>query len=371
MASLAAYVLDFAYTFTSCVACFPSPSLYINNRSYKIQRLLGEGGFSYVYLVQAQNGELFALKKIRCPFGAESLQVAMKEIDNYKIFHDEHIISMIDSNVVQERDGSKTVYILLPYFRRGNLQDTINANLINGSYYDEKEALLLFLDIARGVRVMHKHTLGGANGSSTGNSSRNSGVGMDIEAERPLMASEPADFQNAPQSLAAPGSAADTRIVAYAHRDIKPANIMLSQTGVPVLMDLGSCMRARIDVSSRGQALEIQDNAAEHCTMPYRAPELFDVKTNTILDEGVDIWSLGCTYFAMLYCSSPFELQTAETGASLSLAIINGTFRFPDAPKYSEPTKEIIRACLTVEPSQRPDIDKVISLIESSLAQFN
>lgn len=33
-----------------------------------------------------------------------------------------------------------------------------------------------------------------------------------------------------------------------------------------------------------------KDIAAEHSTMPYRAPELFDVKTGKMLDEKVDIW---------------------------------------------------------------------------------
>jgi hypothetical protein len=33
-----------------------------------------------------------------------------------------------------------------------------------------------------------------------------------------------------------------------------------------------------------------QDIAAEHSTMPYRAPELFDVKSGRMLDEKVDIW---------------------------------------------------------------------------------
>ena len=33
-----------------------------------------------------------------------------------------------------------------------------------------------------------------------------------------------------------------------------------------------------------------QDIAAEHSTMAYRAPELFDVKTGVTLDEKVDIW---------------------------------------------------------------------------------
>jgi serine/threonine kinase 16 len=57
-----------------------------------------------------------------------------------------------------------------------------------------------------------------------------------------------------------------------------------------VLMDFGSLMRARTKITNRLQALAQQDLAAQHSTMPYRAPELFDVKTNTELDEKVDIW---------------------------------------------------------------------------------
>ena len=33
-----------------------------------------------------------------------------------------------------------------------------------------------------------------------------------------------------------------------------------------------------------------QDIAGEQSSMPYRAPELFDVKTGKTLDEKVDIW---------------------------------------------------------------------------------
>jgi serine/threonine kinase 16 len=58
----------------------------------------------------------------------------------------------------------------------------------------------------------------------------------------------------------------------------------------PILMDFGSCMKARIPIEDRSQALLQQDIAAEHSTMAYRAPELFDVKTGTTLDEKVDIW---------------------------------------------------------------------------------
>jgi serine/threonine kinase 16 len=49
--------------------------------------------------------------------------------------------------------------------------------------------------------------------------------------------------------------------------------------------------RARINVENRQQALLEQDIASEHSTMPFRAPELFDVKTGRMLDEKVDIWA--------------------------------------------------------------------------------
>lgn len=65
---------------------------------------------------------------------------------------------------------------------------------------------------------------------------------------------------------------------------------MITDEGSPILMDFGSAVRARIQVRTRQEALLQQDLAAEHSSMPYRAPELFDVKTNTVLDEKVDIW---------------------------------------------------------------------------------
>lgn len=83
----------------------------------------------------------------------------------------------------------------------------------------------------------------------------------------------------------------DAVIVPFAHRDIKPANVLIADDGqTPVLMDFGSMARARVKIQTRQQALHEQDLAAEQCSMPYRAPELFDVKTGATLDEKADIW---------------------------------------------------------------------------------
>lgn len=362
------YVGDLVYSIVSCLTCFQSPILRVNRRKYKILRLLGEGGFSYVYLVQdIDDGQNYALKKIRCPFGHESLQIAMTEVENYRIFNSPRIIRALESAVVTDPDGSKVVYIVLPYYQRGNLQDRINDNLINNRYFEEHELVGLLVEICRGLVVMHKHHLPAIESTVNLEELGTSQDPLDDSEEQRLLFNGSSD--NASNGHSGAGATAMSEMVAFAHRDIKPANVMINDQGNPVLMDLGSCSRARMTLDTRKQALELQDLAAENCTLPYRAPELFDVKTGTSVDERVDIWSLGCTLFSLMYSVSPFEMQTNETGASLNLAICNGQYRFPAEPEYSEQLKDIVRKCLTVDPQQRPFIDEILHDAETLLHQ--
>ncbi|KAI0859561.1 serine/threonine protein kinase/TGF-beta stimulated factor [Xylaria cubensis] len=393
---MAQLLQDLVYSFGNCLNCFPgSPTLKINSRSFKILRLLGEGGFSYVYLVQdTATAELFALKKIRCPFGTESVQQAMREVEAYKTFaHTPSIIHSIDYSIASERNDadSKTVYVLLPYYRRGNLQDIINANLVNHTNFPQKELMHLFLGVCKAMRYMHQYRaprggermeMGNAKAGEedvegqNGRSKRNRAVAAadaddETEQARPLMVEE---------QVVAPGERRS-----YAHRDIKPGNIMIDDSGSqPIIMDLGSIAESPIAITSRSLAIATQDTAAEHSTMPYRAPELFDVKTGTVIDTKVDIWSLGCTLYACLVGKSPFEMRSDETGGTLSMCVLGGDWRFPDeGPQrqkkakntvgansttetgvISEPIKEVVRKCLKVEPSERPDIDELIAMVE-------
>ncbi|KAK8144294.1 hypothetical protein G3M48_006036 [Beauveria asiatica] len=422
---MAQILQDLIYSLGNCLSCFPgSPTLKVNSRSFKILQLLGEGGFSYVYLVQdLSTKEHFALKKIRCPFGAESVQQAMREVEAYRLFqHVPSIISAIDHAVATERGGAddeaanKTVYVLLPYYRRGNLQDMINANLVNHARFPERHLMALFLGVCRALRAMHNHHAPPAermemgheadNDPGPSSSSRRSRRGArsstkrteedeETEQERPLMEAENQIGQGG-------------KIKSYAHRDIKPGNIMIDDSGSnPILMDLGSVAPSPMPVTSQSVALQIQETAAEHSTMPYRAPELFDVQTGTVVDTKVDIWSLGCTLFACLVGKSPFEMRSDETGGTLSLCVMGGDWRFPDqspngarrvnsiqvakakaaaataAPGaagaaaagedssssgeavISEPIREIVRACLKVEPAERPDIHQLITMVEN------
>lgn len=166
-------------------------------------------------------------------------------------------------------------------------------------------------------------------------------------------------------------------------------NVMIDDDGrSPILMDLGSLAPSPIAITSRSLAIAVQDTAAEHSTMPYRAPELFDVQTGSVIDTKVDIWSLGCTLYACLVGKSPFEARSEETGGSLSMCIMGGDWRFPDEKSgankgksktgggdtpqadpatISDPVKDVVRKCLQVEPADRPDIDELIQLIQDAI----
>lgn len=223
----------------------------------------------------------------------------------------------------------------------------------------------------------------------------------------------PDDEVTRAQEGKAPGDAR-----AYAHRDIKPGNIMIDDDGrTPILMDLGSMAPSPTPITSRSLAIAVQDTAAEHSTMPYRAPELFDVKTGSVIDTKVDIWSLGCTMYACLVGKSPFEARSDETGGSLSICVLGGDWRWPgegnatkgkdkvggvpsrsntaqsqsgvngDANKNRTPSssatgladgriyphpaaREVVSRCLQVEPSERPDVDELMTLIDTCLSEL-
>ncbi|KAH9960888.1 kinase-like domain-containing protein [Russula dissimulans] len=396
------YTKDIISVISGCVRQQDS-KLKINGRMFKIVKTLGEGGFSYVYLAQDEaSGKEFALKMIRCPTGADGVDVVMREVAAYRRFKHPNIIRLYDSAVLQDSDGEgKIAYLFLPIYKarspaflRGNLQDAINTYTQTGERFSERHLLRLFKGTCEAVRAMHTYrspkSSSGLSPSSQppmrpasddghdeadkfphpegdsddeGGYSYEPGSSTPSGVRAPLVAREPLDngdviFDGEEDS--APSGSGDGELVPYAHRDLKPGNVMIADDGTtPILMDLGSCLKARIPIENRSQALSQQDIAGEHSTMAYRAPELFDVKTGTALDEKVDIWSLGCVLFALAYLRSPFEnTQTTEQGGSIAMAVLNAQYKHPSS-SYSQGLKALIDSMLKLNPQERPDIQQV------------
>ena len=81
-------------------------------------------------------------------------------MEAYTLFSSQpNIIRSIDHSVDSDRSdpGAKTVYILLPYYRRGNLQDAINANLVNHTKFPERKLMVLFLGVCKALKAMHQY----------------------------------------------------------------------------------------------------------------------------------------------------------------------------------------------------------------------
>ena len=175
---------------------------------------------------------------------------ALKEVEAYALFSpNKNIIRSVDYCVVTESGskfradsgeaGSKTVYILLPYYQRGNLQDAINANLVNHTNFPEKKLMMLMLGVARALKSMHQYRIrSGAAATQKAKMVRSEREMTDENATLPRskVARRPTrrDDDNTEQEPLMDGEVTVSQegmeegdFRPYAHRDIKPGILPL------------------------------------------------------------------------------------------------------------------------------------------------
>jgi len=293
----------------------------INGIKYVVRDRLGEGGFSCVDLVeQASTKKKYALKRLTC-HSIDDQKIASQEIAYYKKLKHPNIIELIDSCIKGSADvvvqTTSEAFLVLPYFKRGTLHDYLSLRSLSKNYLDVREVLRLFIDICQAVKYMH-------------------------------------DFTPEP----------------IAHRDLKTANVCLSENMEPILMDLGSCAPARVQICGVQDAQKLQDLAAERCSMTYRAPEMFHVESYCVIDQRTDVWSLGCILYALLYFKSPYDV-VYERGDSVNLAVISGNVFFPEETPFTQDLHDIILFILKSNPSERPFVDHVIDRITEYKRQLD
>eukprot|EP00775_Hariotina_reticulata_P010618 gene10618-10776_t len=267
-----------------------------------------------------------AIKKILAASG-EKLREAKREVEVLKQLSHINCLPLLDHAIHQNGQNnstlSYTVLLVFPAYQDGNLADELERLGAAGQKLSRQQVLDIFRQVCAGVG--HMHSRGYAH--------------MDIKPHNVLIKrpnSSPQKRQQqqpvlqAPLSrLMAPSTARTTAKEdeeaetedAGTEGDLGADTSLMSRGYEAVLMDFGSARRLPVEVSSRADALALQEEAEAHCTATYRAPELFDVPSQCVLEGKADVWALGCTLYALMYGASPFQ-QALDQGASLALAVI-------------------------------------------------
>lgn len=320
-------------------------------------RQIAEGGFSYVFEAVAamddsqRDGGMtkYALKRVICP-DPELIQACRNEAAVHRSCQHPNLMPLLGMSIQEH-----CCYMLFPYCPQ-SLRDVVNRRnpLLAASHqhgvappshprapWNEVTALHLFLRICAGVQALHEE--GG-----------------------------------------------------YSHRDIKLENVLLQQTSSassassspssslqPVLMDFGSAGPVQRTLQSRRDVLAVVDEAAHHTTLPYRPPELFEggARPGSVLDyRAVDVWSLACTLFALLYGASPFEVEFGHNGCTIRIVdcthlSVLGSLPVPPshgaiATWYSDEIRTaLLEPMLVQDPGQRPTLNAVIAVVERLIQQ--
>uniref|UniRef100_A0A8C0H666 non-specific serine/threonine protein kinase n=1 Tax=Chelonoidis abingdonii TaxID=106734 RepID=A0A8C0H666_CHEAB len=262
-------------------------------------------GFSYVDLVEGlQDGRFYALKRILC-HDKEDRREALHEVEMHGLFEHPNILRL-EAHCMVEKGPKHEAWLLLPFLRRGTLWSEVEALRDKGTFLPEERIVLILLGICRGLEAIH------AKG--------------------------------------------------YAHRDLKPTNVLLDDEEQPVLMDLGSMNQAHIEVKDSREAMALQDWAAQRCTISYRAPELFTVERDCVIDERTDIWSLGCVLYCMMFGEGPYDL-IFQKGDSVALAVQN-QLRVPTSGRYSTAMEHLLSSMMAVKPQDRPHVSYILDQLE-------
>mmetsp|Transcript_2908 Transcript_2908/g.3066 ORF Transcript_2908/g.3066 Transcript_2908/m.3066 type:complete len:342 (-) Transcript_2908:10-1035(-) len=317
-------ILNFIWSTLTSLLCYVLKGnnlVKFKSRTVRVGKTLGEGAFSFVYIAYRGN-EQYALKKIFNQ--SSSFDKSVKaELEAFNRFHHPNILKILDSIEEDNFGRGCIVYMLFPLCKKGSLRNLLNKRMSGEMDKPNIKSIISdFRDICNALNVLHTYS---------------------------------------PK---------------YVHQDIKPENILISDDNKPLLTDFGSVRLAEIPVNTRAEALNIIEEAAEFCTISYRAPELFDPPRGSILDTRTDVWAVGCLLFAWFYGYSPFECEFNENGSlrvveCTHLRVLNNISK----PKtVSENDQIIIKYCediLKTDMQYRPYLETVITRLDESLFSAN
>ena len=268
------------------------PNTTLQGGKYRIEKVLGQGGFGITYLAaQTTLHRKVAIKEFFMKdfssrdevtqtmsasssgsggFVEQYKKKFIKEARNLARLHHQNIISVID--VFEENE---TVYYAMPYLAGGSLQEYVETH----GTLSEKEALKYVRQIASALKYMH-------------------------EVEH------------------------------ICHYDVKPANILLDDNGNAVLIDFG--------ISKNYDAAGHETTATPIGVSEGYSPNEQYQQNVDEFSPASDVYSLGATLYFLLHGKRPVSAVNRVSGVSLHVKKM-----------LSQRVKEIINKSMKVSKSER------------------
>jgi serine/threonine kinase 16 len=356
----------------------------VGNYSLRILRKLGEGGYSFVYLAEeilpetpisttAASSSIhrpaqprkYALKKVLAG-EKEQLALAEREIEAMKrLPRHPNLLPLIEYQVVKAE--TYVVYMLFPLME-ANVWDYVQDRLKSNSYLSTLEAAHIFEKLCHALHAMHSIPTAALSHRDVKPHNILLTTQKPLPPELLTLVQPPLRGTGGKSSgedsahLIVPVAGVDSSTVA----DTRPR--IEKQLPHAVLMDFGSVAPAQVHVTSRTEALVVQEDAERHTTAPYRAPELWDVLSSCVIDSKVDIWAAGCVLYYVMVGETPFERTANEAGGSLMLAIVNGQWSWPAGIENRYPNanlRNIVDLCLQNDPAQRPSAAELLEKLKN------
>lgn len=266
---------------------------------YRIERILGHGGFGVIYLATDTNlDHLVAIKEYRTlvnPDQTDTRDTATENVSGQRelglqrfIAEARNLVRFKHPNIVRVMsvfEANNTAYMVMEFEEgedlREHLKDPLNTT--------EAALKALIIPVSKGLGEVHKH--------------------------------------------------------GFIHRDIKPANILVRKDGTPVLLDFGSA-RSALPYS--------EDPLTALVSAGYSPLEQYSDKSDEQQGPWTDIYALGAVLYYSISCLEPVD--SAKRGS----AILNGAHdpllpaKMLGRERYSDNFLDAIDWALQFRISDRP-----------------
>ncbi|KAL7476454.1 hypothetical protein ACHAW6_002314 [Cyclotella cf. meneghiniana] len=141
------------------------------------------------------------------------------------------------------------------------------------------------------------------------------------------------------------------------HRDLKPVNFLI-KNGAYKLCDFGSAVLGHTDLRTAENRRKAEEVVSKTTTQMFRAPEMVDLYMSKRLTQSTDVWALGCCLYSLAFLKDCFEEGS-------NLAILSRKYKIPDDNPYGEGIVDLIDRMLTVDYKERADMSEVIMCLSA------